>query len=243
MIKYSHNITIYHNNFIQNTIQLYLDSAKNMTWSYENCGNFWSDYAGKDENYDGIGETPYVHKSKEIDYYPLMGKFNCFEIEKEEKSYYVNVISDFAIDTFEFKKDTIKMHVSHQKLDSTIGFFRLCIPKDFIAPIYAIILDNRNKTALYLNINLHDDTDQRWIYFTCEDSVHEVMILSTFSTDLNSDGIVGIDDICSAAEAFGSYPEHSRWNIDADVNKDNSVDIRDLIAIAQDFGKELSVAF
>lgn len=240
MIKYSHNITIYYNNFIDNTIQLFLESIKNITWNHENCGNFWSDYAGNDENNDGIGDTPYMYKGKEVDHYPLMGKFNWFEVKKEE-SYHANVISNFTINAFEFKNDTIKMCISHQKLDFTIGFFRLCIPKDLISPPYAIIVDNRNKTVPYVNGNLQDTSAHRWIYFTCEYSVHEVIIMNTFPTDLDSDGIVGIDDIFSAAEAFGSYLGHSRWNSDADVNKDNSVDIRDLVTIAKDFGKQLKI--
>ncbi|KAA0003832.1 MAG: PKD domain-containing protein, partial [Thermoplasmata archaeon] len=74
-----HN-TIYHNNFAYNTKNAH-DNANN-TWDngYPSGGNYWSDYAGRDEfngphqnisGSDGIGDIPYkIGKSK--DRYPLM---------------------------------------------------------------------------------------------------------------------------------------------------------------------------
>ncbi len=50
--------------------------------------------------------------------------------------------------------------------------------------------------------------------------------------DINADGNINIEDITLAALAFGTTPEHPRWDPAADVNKDGKVDIRDLVAIA-----------
>jgi hypothetical protein len=55
--------------------------------------------------------------------------------------------------------------------------------------------------------------------------------------DLNGDGKVDVSDIAIVGLAFGSYPEHSRWNPAADVNKDQAVDIRDVALTSQRFGK------
>ena len=56
--------------------------------------------------------------------------------------------------------------------------------------------------------------------------------------DVNNDGIVDINDIIIASEAFASYPGHRRWNPKADVDSDGKVGIKDIISIAAKFGTE-----
>ena len=58
-----------------------------------------------------------------------------------------------------------------------------------------------------------------------------------YKTDLNGDCEVDMWDIALAAQAFGAFPGHSRWNPVADLNDDNMVDLKDLGTIAKDFGK------
>jgi parallel beta-helix repeat protein len=80
----SSNNIIYHNNFIDNTKQVYiLESGYGNLWDagYPSGGNYWSDYTGIDEysgsgqnetGSDGIGDTPYVIDENNQDNYPLM---------------------------------------------------------------------------------------------------------------------------------------------------------------------------
>jgi parallel beta-helix repeat protein len=80
---------IYHNNFINNTVQagevngFPLKLAGNNTWDngYPSGGNYWSDYTGIDlksgpnqdlPGSDGIGDSPYVTDENNRDRYPLM---------------------------------------------------------------------------------------------------------------------------------------------------------------------------
>ena len=75
---------LYHNNFIDNTNQVYREYTPNPdTWDngYPSGGNYWSDYAGVDvksgpnqdqPSSDGIGDTAYVIDADNIDHYPLM---------------------------------------------------------------------------------------------------------------------------------------------------------------------------
>jgi parallel beta-helix repeat protein len=67
------NNKFYHNNFINNTQQVYTGGSKS-TWddSFPSGGNFWSDYTGLDTNGDGIGDTPYNVDIINKDRYPLM---------------------------------------------------------------------------------------------------------------------------------------------------------------------------
>ena len=55
----SDNNQIYHNNFLNNTLQAY-DLCENI-WSHceSTGGNYWSDYTGEDIDQDGLGDTPY----------------------------------------------------------------------------------------------------------------------------------------------------------------------------------------
>ena len=78
-IHVSSENTIYHNNFINNTLQVGYyktptePSATN-TWDngYPSGGNYWSDYNGTDSDGDGIGDTPYVIDESNQDNYPLV---------------------------------------------------------------------------------------------------------------------------------------------------------------------------
>jgi parallel beta-helix repeat protein len=73
---------IFHNNFIDNRVQVSSYESANI-WDdgYPSGGNFWSDYTGVDEKSgsdqdqpggDGIGDTPYVIDENNVDRYPLM---------------------------------------------------------------------------------------------------------------------------------------------------------------------------
>ena len=81
-LYYSSNNTIYHNNFVDNTVQAYSESSTNV-WDdgYPSGGNYWSDYDGVDlysgpdqdqPGSDRIGDTEYIIDPMNQDRYPLM---------------------------------------------------------------------------------------------------------------------------------------------------------------------------
>jgi hypothetical protein len=55
--------------------------------------------------------------------------------------------------------------------------------------------------------------------------------------DLNDDCKVDVKDLVLFIKAFGSYPNHPRWNPKADLNNDNKVDIKDLVLVIKHFGE------
>jgi hypothetical protein len=55
--------------------------------------------------------------------------------------------------------------------------------------------------------------------------------------DINNDLKTDMEDIRTAANAFGSSPSSSNWDPRADVNIDNKVDMKDIRTIAKQFGK------
>ena len=84
------NNTFFHNNFINNSRQVYIEHyggspwdmyishtyfpSENNTWDlgYPAGGNYWSNYTGVDGNEDGLGDTPHVVFENDTDRYPLM---------------------------------------------------------------------------------------------------------------------------------------------------------------------------
>lgn len=80
----SSNNKFCHNNFINNTQQVYIATpgcANFWDAHYPSGGNYWSDYSGNDTytgpyqnvtGSDGIGDTPYIIDANNTDNYPLM---------------------------------------------------------------------------------------------------------------------------------------------------------------------------
>jgi hypothetical protein len=54
--------------------------------------------------------------------------------------------------------------------------------------------------------------------------------------DLNDDGVVNMEDLIIAFQAFGSTPGHPRWNAKADITGNGKVDLTDIYIIAKNFG-------
>ena len=67
----STNIRLHHNDFVNNAGKAFSQSST-VIWDDGSEGNYWSDYNGTDVNQDGVGDTPYVIGSNNIDHYPLM---------------------------------------------------------------------------------------------------------------------------------------------------------------------------
>lgn len=88
-LYYSLNNAIFHNNFIDNTEQVYIfTSSYANIWDdgYPSDGNYWCDYSGTDlyngpyqseTRSDGIGDTPYVIDEDNTDRYPLMNPWSA----------------------------------------------------------------------------------------------------------------------------------------------------------------------
>jgi len=81
-LRESLNNRFYHNNFIDNTQQVYSDDGYANVWDngYPSGGNYWSDYTGADEKNgpnqdqpgsDGIGDNAYFITEDNQDHYPL----------------------------------------------------------------------------------------------------------------------------------------------------------------------------
>jgi len=170
----------YHNNLVNNTQHVHIqgsDCANFWDDGYPSGGNYWSDYDGVDSDHDGIGESWYEIDQNNTDHHPLMGMFHCFNTSLV---YYVNVISNSTIESFEYFEvnSTIKMFVSNSTVGQVFGFSRVRIPHVLMSGSYNVIVDGVN--PVFWNYRLYDDGENGWIYFAYEHSTVEIVIVPEF---------------------------------------------------------------
>ncbi len=82
----NYNNLIFGNNFARNKINAYENSSRNV-WN-TSIGNYYSDYKGKDESGDGIGDQPYTlpgtTNTKSVDSRPLIRPYAAVPIRANE---------------------------------------------------------------------------------------------------------------------------------------------------------------
>jgi parallel beta-helix repeat protein len=130
--------TIYHSNFVNNSIQVDIQGEVN---SWDNGspsgGNFWSDYNGTDLNGDGIGDTPYEIDANNQDRYPLIVPLvwnysTPIPIVWEGTIYPVSLNSNSTISTFKFNQPQKQISFNLTGLSGTIGYCNVTIPKSLL---------------------------------------------------------------------------------------------------------------
>lgn len=173
---------IYHNNFVENTKQAFLNESYVDIWDNGREGNYWSEYNGTDADQDGIGETLYIVHGDSKDNYPLMGMFSDFTICWNEQDYSLTAICNSTISNFQFNTSLriISFDVTG-KLG--IGFCRVTIPNILVQDLwrqnYSVLLNGepwpfRNWT----------DSESTHLYFVYPHSEHKVVIVPEFPSAL-----------------------------------------------------------
>jgi parallel beta-helix repeat protein len=141
------NNIILHNDFVNN-VHTVIEGAQIVYqaygpspnfWDNDGEGNYWSDYMGKDEDHDGIGDSPHVTMYGTADHYPLMGDFSDIMI----RGFCVTMVSNSLITGSDLRlngtKATLSMSI-FQKANST-GFCRVSLPKALMADPYEVRFD------------------------------------------------------------------------------------------------------
>ncbi|NWG11653.1 right-handed parallel beta-helix repeat-containing protein [Candidatus Bathyarchaeota archaeon] len=168
---------VYYNNIINNSVQA-VDFDLTNKWDDGVEGNYWSNYAGVDSNYDGIGDTAQATTGGNQDTKPLMGMFHSFTASTGHQ---VNIVSNSTVTDFAFfaANNTIRIYVANASVLQSFGFCRLAIPKALIATPYTVTIDDGSAPVLNLNDTLYDNSTHRWIYFAYAQSTHKIDIVGT----------------------------------------------------------------
>jgi parallel beta-helix repeat protein len=185
----SFRCSIYHNNFINNVMQVHITAGYTNIWDdgYPSGGNYWSDYAGVDlysgpyqneTGSDGLGDTPYVINADNIDRYPLMAPFNTFEAGVwNGTAYNVDIVSNSTISHFKFDVDHKSVSFDVTGDDGTIGFSRVSIPKQLLwaeENEWNITINGEQ-----VNYSVALDENNSYLYFTYHHSTKTITIKGT----------------------------------------------------------------
>jgi parallel beta-helix repeat protein len=196
---YGYGNLIFHNNFINATIQEAIDENDHNQWDngYPAGGNYWSDsnktdlYSGPGQNItgsDGICDTPYpiteYSKQEDItvytyDRYPLTVPVNIYEAAScNSTEYDVDVQSNSTISNFIFNwpsQPSISFTVNGPS--GTSGFCKVTIPNQVLWATgghWTVLL---NGTQICYNAT--EDTSFTYIYFNYSHSTENIQIIGT----------------------------------------------------------------
>ena len=195
---HSDNNTLYHNNFIENLIQVndtirewlypwqyYYHYSKNI-WdnSYPSGGNYWSDYTGVDVDANGIGDTPYVIDVNNTDRYPLIAPITTFDADVwNGTAYNVDIISNSSLSNFNIDTSgkTVSFNVTGE--ENQTGFCRITIPNVIVEDLwhgnYTVLLNG--EPWPYINWT---DTANTYIYLNYTHSEHQIVIIPEFPSSI-----------------------------------------------------------
>jgi len=242
----SSNNVIYHNNFVDNARQVYSWESVNV-WDDGAYGNYWSDYEeiypdAQELDGSGVWDTPYAIDAANRDNYPLVNPwappdvavFDVLPLVTEAYAgQFVNIT--VIVGNKQTTAETFKVTVYYD--NSPIGTQKVVNlgPRENITLVF--VWDTIDVTPGNYTIKAEASTLPGEKETEDNTMTSPITIKIKMLGDVNDDKKIDIQDIAMTALAFGSHPEHPRWNSQADINQDGKVDIRDLTLIAINFGK------
>jgi len=175
----SSNNTIIQNNFVDNATPV---SNTTLINSFDNGleGNYWSEYTGKDDDNDGIGDTPFLIPVNSTDNYPLMGMFSGLTVFLEEREYRVSTICNFTVTGLHYNNTVQMMQFQIQGVNGSSGFCRVMIPNILMVTPHLVFVDGEEAETTLLPVS---NITHSFIFFNFNGS-HQIRIVSKPYYDL-----------------------------------------------------------
>jgi parallel beta-helix repeat protein len=212
--------SVYNNNFVTNSRNVFLLSTTNTTWTRRDYGNYWDDYNGKDAESDGIGDTPYIIDATNNDTYPLMGRFHHYEVSKQNVTFPVQLISNSTINDLTYSLNAtypegmFELNVSGNQ--AVKGFCLLVFPRVLIAPPYNVTI---NGEPPILSRSSADDEATLYFAYPHGDAQNNIIVTSQFSIRVPQDYPTIQDAISAANPGDLIYVLPGTYNTSFTVNK------------------------
>lgn len=246
------NNKVFHNNFLNHTYpaSVFLSSYNSWDDGYPAGGNFWDGYTGEDAYWgpyqnltgsDGIGDTPVIIGSNNVDRYPMMTRISLHDI----------AIVSAAVGSDELYVGwTVDVNVTVKNAGDCAESFNVTVfSDDNVIEMFSVpdLLIGKNITLAF-TWNSTGLTPCHSYVVRCEvDPVPgEKNVEDNFYVagtvkikmvgDVNGDGIINIIDIAAIAIGYGSNAGDSRYNLICDLNRDDTINILDLGWAAIRFG-------
>jgi len=163
--------TFYHNNFLNNTNQVF--SVPGNYWDNGTEGNYWSDYMGVDTDGDGVGETELWHLG--LDQYPLIIPTKPFPVVWEDVIYPVTLLGNSTVSGFYFSQPSKEIGFYVNGLLNKTGFCNVTIPKELLRDSPWRVKADNNLMPFTSSANATHSS----LYFTYNHSAQRVQIIGT----------------------------------------------------------------
>jgi parallel beta-helix repeat protein len=242
---YSSNNTIYHNNFVENNYHVSFEQAPGYAnfWDngYPSGGNYWSDYAGTDDNGDGIGDTPYTINTNNTDNYPLMSPYKGHDVAVECVEINKTVVAQGTIEKIDVRV------VNHGSFRQT---FNLTVyANDTIIQTLLVYLAVNSSATIrfywetsaqpYGNYTI---TAYAWPVFdetdtsdnTCLGSIVKV----TIPGDVDCDFDVDLYDAVMLLVHYGANQGSPEYDPIYDIDGDGSINLYDAVKLLTNYGQK-----
>jgi len=157
-----------------------------------------------------------------------------FETTVGGNSYNITIYANFTVSNFSFSELSEKISLFANSTSHSYGSCDISIPWCILNGTLAVTADGSS-----LSYTTSADSIYRYLHFTFyfENSDKTLCVFTTILGDLDGNRKVDMKDIAVCAKAFGSTPDHPRWDARADINNDLVVNMKDISSIAKNFGK------
>jgi len=180
VLSNANNNTIFHNNFMNNANFISSINSTNL-WDNGVEGNYWSNYTGKDEDQDGIGDSPHVINAINQDNYPLMGTLTDFAIAYENETQHIIIICNSTVSAFDFNATFRMLSFNATTNGGAAGFSRITIPQVLSAAPYIVLINDEQVNATLLPAS---NATHAFIYLAYNHTSQEVKVISKLIYEL-----------------------------------------------------------